>query len=81
MPPPSGEGRVKGLEDLIKEHGSGPVLFLMVGLYALLTAKEHPCRRCLKTACACAPVRYRTAGPWRGPGSFGKGFGPQGSRR
>lgn len=24
----------------------------------------------------CAPVNQRTAGPWRGKGSFGKNFGP-----
>jgi hypothetical protein len=23
------------------------------------------------------PVNGRVAGPWRGPGSFGRGFGPQ----
>lgn len=24
----------------------------------------------------CAPIHPRTAGPWRGKGSFGHGFGP-----
>lgn len=83
MPPPSGEGRVTDLKALIEKHGLGPVLMAGIALYALLARPERgPCRRCRGAPCLCPPVCYRTAGAWRGRGSFGKApFGPQGRRR
>ena len=66
------------LDALFKDHPPGPVLFVVVALYALLTGPRGPCARCRGTPCLCPPIRYRTAGPWRGPGSFGKApFGSQ----
>lgn len=59
-------------QKLMKEH---PVLMVMLGLVALQVLSkpgERPAH--LK---GLPPIHPRTAGTWRGKGSFGHGFGPQ----
>ena len=69
---------LRALDPRLTEAAAAPVLLAVLGLYALLAAPQGPCARCRGTPCLCPPVRYRTAGAWRGPGSFGKApFGSQ----
>jgi hypothetical protein len=72
------------IEALLAKYGAGPVLFAAIAIYLLLDRpRGGPCRRCKHERCVCPPLSSRMAGPWRGPGSFGKApFGPQvGHRR
>lgn len=58
-------------EKFLKEH---PVAFIAAGVLLfkfLSSGREVP--EFLK---GLAPISPKTAGPWRGKGSFGKGFGP-----
>jgi len=74
---------MKEFEDLLAQHGPGSVVFAALAIYVLLGgSRGAPCRRCRHERCVCPPLSSRTAGPWRGHGSFGKAsFGSQVSHR
>jgi hypothetical protein len=57
---------------------SNPVLLAVVAIQILLLTGTPERPAWLED---CPPVGGRRAGPWRGKGSFGKGFGPQTVRR
>lgn len=51
-----------------------PVMCAIIGMVALrFLYSESTKPAWLKN---CAPIHGRRAGPWRGKGSFGRGFGP-----
>jgi hypothetical protein len=62
----------KKVEEYLLQH---PELLIMMGLLSLeiLAKKEGKRPAHLKDM---PPINTRTAGPWRGKGSFGHGFGP-----
>lgn len=64
------------VERFLKEHPGLVASFAAVILKLLTEPVEHPAW--LKDA---VPVNQTLAGPWRGKGSFGKGFGPNKIRR
>jgi len=63
---------IKKVEEFLLQH---PNLVMMAGLVALVilqkTGKVPP------WVAGLPALNERLAGPWRGPGSFGKSFGPQ----
>lgn len=69
--PPDADPKTK---DLFQNH-----IFLVVAGLVLLTSFSSQSRRpaWLKDL---PPLGGKVAGPWRGKGSFGRGFGPQTSR-
>lgn len=52
-----------------------PVLVAMLGLLSLAVLQKRG--KAPAWAKDLPPLSERLAGAWRGPGSFGKGFGPQ----
>ena len=59
------------VEEFLRKNPALVVAAGMAMLQILSRSSERPAW--LKD---CAPVHSRTAGPWRGKGSFGHGFGP-----
>lgn len=58
-----------------KELLHNPVFLMMTGLVVLkVLSSPTAVPKWLKDA---PPIHARVAGPWRGKGSFGHGFGPQ----
>lgn len=62
-----------------KELLQNPVFLVLTGLVVLkVLSTPTAAPKWLKDA---PPVHTKVAGPWRGKGSFGHGFGPQAKRR
>jgi len=63
-------------DQFIRENpAAAAVAMCLLGYVALCGGSTMP-----KWAEGLAPVSPKVSGPWRGKGSFGKGFGPQVSR-
>lgn len=67
---------VKKVEEFLQNH---PNLVMMAGLVALVLLQKTG--KVPAWVADLPALQERLAGPWRGPGSFGKSFGPQGRHR
>jgi hypothetical protein len=63
---------VKKVEEFLLKN---PELLLGMALVSLAVLEKHG--KAPAWTKDLPPLWERLAGPWRGPGSFGKGFGPQ----
>lgn len=63
----------------VQELLGNPIFMVLTGLVVLkVLTSPTPRPAWLKDA---PPVHGKVAGPWRGKGSFGHGFGPQANHR
>lgn len=67
---------VKKVEEFLIQH---PKLVMMAGLVALVLLQKTG--KVPAWVADLPALSERLAGPWRGPGSFGHGFGPQARHR